>query len=223
MRSRLVRLALGIVACVITASVVPAADALPPTELVGGGKVIPLKNAAMITKTNVGYRYRAGQQDSHLVVTKVGRRLHFKDSGTARLRSLPGSCREQRAAKGIAASCRVPAKYGVSRPMFVEVWPRLGDDYVNGSTLSAAFRLWALVDAGRDTVYGGAGADFVNGAHDADKVRGGAGNDWIRTGNGRDTVRGDAGADKIACGDGADNAWLDRADRHSKCEAARRG
>ncbi len=259
MRPPFLRLALGTVACAVATSVVPIAHALPPTELLGeGGPVTPLKNAAMVTKTKVGYRYQAGQQNSHLVVTKRGNRLHFRDTGTAKLRSLAGSCRKERASRGIAVSCRVPAKYGRSHPMFVEVWPRLGNDFVDGSRLSSAFRLWALVDAGHDTVLGGAGNDFVNGASGRDTVRGGGGNDWIRTGKGRDRawggsgndkivgqngadklrggkgndrvgggggrdrLWGNAGADTIACGAGADKAWFDRADRLSRCEAARR-
>ena len=53
-----------------------AAQAVGPTWpytkiLNGQGKFIPLPDAAMITRTKHGYLYRAGQQDSHLVITRV--------------------------------------------------------------------------------------------------------------------------------------------------------
>lgn len=201
------RLAVVVVACVATTASVSPSQALPPTELLGGGDVIPLKNAAMITKTDVGYRYRAGQQDSSLVVTLVDGRLHFADSGTAELRRFPNACRAEQVSVGIAASCKVPARYGEANPMFLEVWPRLGDDVVDGSALTAAFRLWVLADAGRDRVLGGAGDDFVNGAQDDDWASGGAGDDWIRTGIGRDEIWGDAGDDRLVGADGADKVY----------------
>jgi hypothetical protein len=202
---RSLRLALVLAAVVATTTLASTAHADPPTELMGdGGEPIPLKNAAMITKTGVGYRYQAGQQDSHLVVTQVGRRVRFVDTGTAELRRIPGSCRRERVRVGIAASCRVAARFTEADPMFLEIWPRLGNDVIDGSALPASYRLWALVDAGNDTVYGGAGDDFVNGAQNNDKAWGGAGDDWIRTGIGRDRIWGGAGDDKLAGVDGAD-------------------
>jgi hypothetical protein len=177
---------------------------LPPTALMGDGKEIPLKNAAMITKTKYGYRYRAGQQDSHLVVTQPVGRIRFVDTGTRKLRHLPSSCHRLRVRGGIGASCPMPARYDRRHPMFLEVWPRLGNDYIDGSTLSRAIRLWALADAGSDRVYGGAGDDFVNGAQGNDRAHGGAGNDWIRTGIGRDRLWGGGGKDRLVGVDGAD-------------------
>jgi serralysin len=202
---RTVRFALALAACAATTSIATAAHADPVTELLGGnGPVIPLKDAAMVVKTDVGYRYQAGQQNSHLVVTQVGNRLHFADTGTARLKKFPASCRKEPARRGIALSCKVPAQYSTSKPMFLEIWPRLGHDFVDGSTLSATFRMWVLADAGRDRVFTGAGDDFVNGAQDADKVRGGAGDDWLRMGDSNDKVWGGNGDDKLLGLDGAD-------------------
>ncbi|HZJ05934.1 MAG TPA: calcium-binding protein [Nocardioidaceae bacterium] len=173
-------------------------QALPPTELTGdGGPVTPLKNAAMITKTDVGYRYIAGQQNSRLTITTVDGKLRYVDKGTRELRKIPKSCSRQAVSKGISALCNIPAKFGGGNKMFLEVWPRLGDDFVDGSTLTATFRLWVLGDRGDDTVLGGDGDDFVNGAQDNDKAWGGAGDDWIRTGKGNDKLWGGAGDDKL--------------------------
>jgi Ca2+-binding RTX toxin-like protein len=101
--------------------------------------------------------------------------------------------------------------------MFLEVWPRLGHDFVDGSTLPATLRLWVLADAGNDTVYGGAGDDFVNGAHDTDRVWGGAGNDWVRGGSGNDRLYGGTGNDRLLGQDGADvvrgGAGVDRVEQ----------
>jgi serralysin len=202
---RTIRFALLLVASAAMISLAPASQALPVTELMGGnGPVIPLVDSAMVTKTGVGYRYQAGQQDSHLVVTQRGNRVHFADTGTAKLKKIAGTCRKEPAARGIAVSCEIPAQYGGSHPMFLEIWPRLGDDYVDGRSLSSTFRMWVLADAGRDRVFTGAGDDFVNGAQDADKVRGGAGNDWLRMGDSVDKIWGGNGHDKLLGLDGAD-------------------
>ena len=219
---------LAVVAACVAASLPAASQAVPPTEITGkGGPVVPLKNAAMIVKRDTGYRYIAGQQDSHLTVSKVNGKVRYRDTGTRELRKIPGSCNRQRVAKGIAAVCSIPAKFGGNHKMFLEVWPRLGNDFVSGSDLPAMFRLWTLADRGRDTVIGGAGNDFVNGAQDADKARGGAGRDWIRTGlgndrisgglgndqlvgvDGSDVIRGGAGDDRVGGGPGGDELWAD--------------
>ena len=177
----------------------------PPTELLGDGPTpIPLKNKAMIKETNGGFRYIAGQQDSHLTVTLLDGTLRLEDTGTVEWREIPPSCQRQPAAVGIAATCTVPAGYDDAHPMYVEVWPRLGNDYVDGRTLPAMVKFWVLADAGRDTVYAGSGDDFVNGAQDADRVRGGAGNDWLRTGIGNDRLWGDTGDDRMVAQDGND-------------------
>ena len=38
-------------------------------------------------------------------------------------------------ANGVAATCRMPSHATTSTPMLLEVWPRLGDDYLDASTL----------------------------------------------------------------------------------------
>lgn len=198
-------------------SLVPsAAQALPPTELMGDrGPVIPLKDGAMLTRSDWGYRYRAGQQDSNLTVTYDDGRLLYVDTGTKELRKLAGSCRRVDVDRGIAASCKIPDKFSGDKKMFLEIWPRLGDDTVDAHTLGSKFRLWALMDDGKDTVYAGAGDDFVNGAMGVDKIVGGTGDDWLRAGTENDDVWGGDGNDKIVGGDQADaihggsgNDWL---------------
>ncbi len=203
---RSVHLTLVLAATVAATALAGPSQALPLTALLPEhGPVIPLKNAAMIVKTDIGYRYMAGQQDSRLVVTESQGRLHFVDTGTSELRSLPAKpCRVEPAEVGIAASCRVQKRFGHGNPMFLEIWPRLGDDYVDGSSLSAAYRLWVLADAGNDTVFGGAGDDFINGAQGDDEASGGAGDDWIRTGIGDDALWGGSGNDKLVGVAGAD-------------------
>ncbi|MEJ7743256.1 MAG: hypothetical protein WKF73_12305 [Nocardioidaceae bacterium] len=157
-----------------------------PYEKVLNGQhpVIPLKNQAMITRTEHGYLYRAGQQDSHFVITRVESGLRFRDSGTWEWKSIPDGCRREQVAVGVAAVCPVPSSIGLSNPMLLEVWPRLGDDFVDGSTLPGPFQMAVLADAGRDVVLLGAGHDFVNGAMDNDVVRGGG----ATTGSGRESA-----------------------------------
>ncbi|MGH3361912.1 MAG: calcium-binding protein, partial [Nocardioides sp.] len=184
-------------------AVSPAAAYQPPTALLGdGGTPIPLKNAAMIVMTEGGFRYIAGQQNSHLTATMADGKLRLEDTGTEELRDIPRRCQRQTVRDGIAALCTIPARFVDT--MYLEVWPRLGNDFVDGSTLPSMVRFWVLADAGFDTVYGGAGDDFVNGAQDDDKVWGGAGDDWIRTGIGNDELWGDSGDDKLVGTDGHD-------------------
>jgi serralysin len=212
------------------------------TELLGRNPHLAMKNAARILKTECGYRYRAGQQDSHLVITQVGDKLRFADRGTDRIDTLPAQCKEIKGVRGIAAKCPIP--YGISEDnrLLVEVWPRLGDDFVDGSTLSAEFSMTVLGDGGDDTALLGSGPDFFNGASGKDRVRGGAGDDWIRTGDHRDRVKGGPGrdhitggygtdtavggegADRIYCGGGRDRAVRDRGDLIVfKCESITSG
>ncbi len=167
------------------------------------GPVEPMKNQAKIIVTKYGYRLTAGQQNSHLTVTRVNGRLRFHDSGTRSWKSLPVACKAQRAT-GVAAVCRVPASTSAGNPTLLEFHPRLGHDYVDGRTLPATFEMAVLADAGRDTVFTGHGNDFINGAHDPDRAYGGAGNDWIRGGSGNDRIGGGAGRDYIVGQDGRD-------------------
>ncbi len=203
------RLLLALIALVLPLVAVLPADAYGPkcsydTVLNGQYKLIPLKNQAMITRERCGYRFRAGQQDSHLVVTVVDDGLRFHDTGTRGWKSIPKACRRAAAARGVAAVCPVPRDTSRRHPMLLEIWPRLGDDYVNTSDLPRRFQVAALVDAGRDVVRLGAGHDFVNGAFDTDRVSGGGGSDWIRTGEGSEVLQGGPGNDRVVAGDGRD-------------------
>jgi serralysin len=180
----------------------PYGPSVPYTQILNGQfTFVPLPDAALVERTQYGYVYKAGQQDSHLVVTEVPEGLRFHDSGTLKFASLPASCRRQAVAVGVAAVCAVPTTVTTGNHMLVEVWPRLGDDYVDASSLSARFDVSVLADAGVDVVMTGAGNDFVNGAFDRDRVYGGAGNDWIRTGTGDDVLLGEAGNDKLVGSD----------------------
>ena len=168
------------------------------TELMVPGPAEPLVDQASLDRTDLGYRFRAGQQDSHLTVTVTSRgRLRFVDTGTKRFKDLAGTCKRRRPAVGIEAVCPIPAGITSRRPLLVEVWPRLGNDYVDTSSLPATFAVTVLGDEGRETVTFGAGWDFFNGHKGRDVVSGGAGNDWIRPGLDNDLIHGDAGDDQI--------------------------
>ena len=164
----------------------------------GDANVHDIKDKALIRMSKYGPIYIAGQQNSHLTITHVTSRnaLRFRDTGTKRLISLPNSCHREAVGKGVSALCRIPARFN-GRKMFVQVWPRLGNDYVDGRTLGHRFRLWVLADAGRDVIHGGAGNDFTNGAKDGDHIWGGPGNDFLRSGPGADRVYGGPGHDKV--------------------------
>lgn len=174
------------------------ADYSPPLVLWSGDSGAGfLVNAAVLNRTDGGYRWIAGKQDTHLTVTQLADgRLLFVDTGTQELRDIPATCARKAVSKGVAAVCRIPTAFQAT-DMFLEVWPRLGNDFVDTSTLPAKFRTYALVDWGNDTVHLGAGDDFVNGAKGLDRISGGGGDDWIRTGPGNDVVWGDDGNDKL--------------------------
>ncbi len=175
------------------------------TELVGQfGEPIPLKNAAMITRTELGYLYRAGQQDGHLVVSPVDGGLRFRDTGTQRFEKLARACRPRKVKVGVAAVCRMPTGATEALPLLVEVWPRLGDDFTDASRLPPTVAVTVLGDEGHDVALLGAGPDFFNGHSGRDRVRGGDGNDWIRAGLGRDRVYGGPGDDRLIGMDGPD-------------------
>jgi Ca2+-binding RTX toxin-like protein len=181
------------------------------TELMGQfGTPIPLKNMALLTVTDHGYLYRAGQQNSHLTITLTDAGIQFVDTGTARWKqAVPTVCTQLTEAKGIGAVCPVPSSVSASQPLLVEVWPRLGDDYVDGHTLPDTVAMTVLADAGNDTALLGAGPDFFNGHSGHDVVYGGAGNDWIRSGLDADTVHAGAGNDKVVGQEGADTIYGD--------------
>ncbi len=201
-----------------TGATTPDPEYGPPyqytTELMGQfGTPIPLKNMALLTRTQHGYLYRAGQQNSHLTITLTDAGLQLVDTGTAKWkRAVPGVCHQLTVAKGIGVVCPVPATVSASQPLLMEVWPRLGDDYVDGSTLPDTVAMTVLADAGNDTALLGAGPDFFNGYTGHDVVVGGAGNDWIRSGPGADTVRAGAGNDKVVGQSGADTIYGNEGD-----------
>jgi serralysin len=159
------------------------------------GPVEPMKNQAKITRTRYGYRITAGQQNSHMTIRAVHRRLRIADTGTRQWKSLARACAAVRVPVGVAATCRVPASTRPANRTLLEVHPRLGNDYINGRGLPAVFEMAVLADRGRDAVYAGSGNDFINAAQDADRVRGGAGNDWMRGGEAGDVMDGDSGRD----------------------------
>lgn len=219
MLRRTVRLGLGVlIAAAVTTSTVGSQVAAhagptagPPydfrTEIISNFVVVPLKNAARILRSEHGYVYEAGKQDSHLVMRRVKGGVRFADTGTARFTQLPRACRERNVRVGVAAVCRIPAGVSVSRPLLVEVWPRLGDDFVDSTRLPATVAMSVLGDAGNDVVRFGAGPDFFNGAFGHDRASGGAGNDWIRTGLDNDTIHGGPGDDYLIGVDGADTIY----------------
>lgn len=204
----------------LTAGTAHAED-LPRTELLADyGPVVAMKDQAVIVKNKWGYRYKAGQQDSRLTIRLVDGKLRYADTGTKQLRRIPDTCVRQKARVGIAALCKIPPRFAEGR-MFLEVWPRLGNDYVDGSSLPAKFRMWVLADAGFDVVRTGAGDDFVNGAQDRDRVWGGAGNDWLRSGIGNDLVYGQDGNDRIVSQDGADTVYTGGGKDRAECGTGR--
>lgn len=195
------------------AAVIPAQAATPPhapdrVSAAAAGTAVPIaaryERWATISKTKKGYYYDAGQQDSHLVLTRVNGGVRYADTHTDVLRSKPNACHKKRARVGIVVVCRVPGTVNARHPMTLRIFTRLGGDYIDSSKLSAAFELYMLADAGFDIVRAGAGDDFVNGAKGGDRMRGGAGNDWIRTGEGDDTISGGAGRDQLVGVDGRD-------------------
>jgi serralysin len=186
-------------------------DAGPPysftTELMGEGRFIPLKDVAMLTRTKHGWLFRTGQQDSHLVMTQVKGGLRFADTGTKSFKRLARACRRQKVRAGIAAVCPVPGSITTRRPLLVEVWPRLGNDFTDGSSLPATFALAVLGDEGNDATRLGAGPDFFNGHSGRDRVLGGSGKDWIRAGSGNDPVWGGSGNDYLVGMGGRDDMY----------------
>jgi serralysin len=195
------------------------------TELMGEYASVSIKDQAILVRTKLGYRIWTGQQDSHLVLKLVDGGLLFRDTGTKSFKKLTPKCQRQRVKVGIAAVSRVPRDITKRRPLLVENWPRLGNDFMDASTLPATFAVTMLSDEGNDTGRFGAGPDFFNGHMGRDRVWGGAGNDWIRAGSGndsfdggpgnddlvamqgRDRVRGGVGDDRVGGSDGNDRLW----------------
>jgi Ca2+-binding RTX toxin-like protein len=177
------------------------ADAGPPysytTVLNGQFAFTPLKNAAMIRKSDHGYIWYSGQQDGNLTVTKDGDALRFHDKTADRFEELGAGCRKVNVDKGVGAVCNLPNDITERQPLLLEIWPRLGHDYTDGSTLPATIAMTVLGDDGDDVAHFGAGPDFFNGAKGKDRVTGGGGNDWLRTGDHNDRIRGGSGNDYL--------------------------
>jgi len=189
-------LALAAGAAVTSVAATSLAHAEPPTYI-NHGVTTYLVNAAMIEKNDYGYRFTAGKHDSDLTISMQDGKLRYVDTGTAELRKIPKSCTRLSVPQGVGALCKIPAKWAGSKQMYLEVHPRLGNDDVDASTLPAKFRLWFLGDAGNDTMRGGAGDDFCNGAADTDRCWGGDGDDWLRSGIDNDFLYGEDGNDKL--------------------------
>ena len=153
---------------------------------------------ALILRTDYGYRFISGAQDAQLRVKVVNGRLRFRDPGVRSWKSVPGACKRLRVSPGSAASCSIPDTASTANPLLLEIRPRLGNDRVDGRGLPARFDMAVLADAGRDTLFGGRGDDYLGGATDRDRSYGGAGKDWIRGGDARDRLRGGLGGDWIA-------------------------
>ena len=165
----------------------------------GDAGVNGIGGTGILRMSRFGLIYIAGQQHSRLTVTFVEEKnaLRFRDTGGTHRVKLTKGCSREKVRRGISALCVIPKRFDRQKS-FVQVWPRLGNDYVDGRTLPARFRLWVLADAGRDVVYGGDGADFVNGAKDGDRIFGGKGNDWLRGGPGANHIVGGAGKDRVS-------------------------
>jgi len=171
----------------------PFDDSIMPDD----GPQPSVRHQAKIVRTAYGYRLIAAEQNSHLRVKVMNGRLRFRDTRVGSWKSLPPMCNRVRVSPGVAASCRIPDSTSAANPTLLEIRPRLGNDYVDGRGLPATFEMAVLADAGRDTLFGGRGNDYLGGATDNDRSYGGAGRDWIRGGDGRDRLRGGADSDWI--------------------------
>lgn len=156
-----------------------------------------VRDQALIIRTRYGYRLIAAAQNSHLRLKVMNGRLRFRDTRVRSWKSLPSMCTRLRVSPGVAASCRIPDSTGTANPLLLEIRPRLGNDHVDGRGLPASFEMAVLADAGRDTLFGGRGNDYLGGAMGRDRALGGAGRDWIRGGDGRDRLWGGRHGDAI--------------------------
>ena len=162
----------------------------PVTELTGQYDLPRTeKREDLISVSKYGLRFVGGGAGNRLTVTEVGDQVRYVDRAATPLEEpAVGVPPRSRCPQGIGAQCRVPAKFKDGR-MFLEIYPRLGNDRIDGHTLSGRHRMWVLADAGNDQVSMGAGSDFANGAFDDDTISGGGGDDWIRAGNGHQPRR----------------------------------
>lgn len=182
----------------------PGAAAATTASALAGPRTPHFERWATISRTSKGYYYDAGQQHTRLVVTEVRGGVRFADTRTDVLRSKPDSCDRKRAKVGTVVVCRVAKSVDARNPMQIKVFTRLGNDNVDTSALSAAFKLYMLCDAGREIIHAGAGNDWVNGARNRDQIWGGEGNDHIQTGLGDDSAWGGPGNDSLIGGPNRD-------------------
>lgn len=188
-----------------TSPYVGTGPARPYVQQIPIGGVVPLKNQAMINRTDHGLLFRGGQQNNDLTITQAGDKLRFVDTATLSWKYLDPACSPVSVPKGIGAVCSIAPKFTPDAlPMLIEVWPRLGNDSVDSRTLPALYDLSFLGDRGDDTAFTGDGDDFVNGAQENDRASGGAGRDWIRGNIGDDWIDGGADADHLVGVDGND-------------------
>lgn len=176
----------------------------PFVQSINIGGVVPLKNQAMVNRTDEGLLFRGGQQHNNTIITQSNGQVRFVDTGTASWKYLDPSCTKITVPQGVGATCTIASKFADSAPMLIEVWPRLGNDTVDSSALSDRFEISFLGDRGDDVARTGDGADFVNGAQDNDRASGGAGRDWLRTNIGDDWIDGGADGDYLVGVDGQD-------------------
>jgi hypothetical protein len=166
----------------------------------------PSPRWAEITRIDGGFRYLASKYDSNLSITRSGDRVVFHDRGMRRFREdLPAGCRRVTVARGIAASCRIPATVTAVDPLELTIVPLAGHDRVDASTLSAIFRLILRAGDGDDTATSGAGDDQLDGGLGVDQLTSGTGDDLIRVGPGHDIGDGGVGEDRLVGTDGADH------------------
>lgn len=189
----------------VPASAKPSASAdRPAAQTQVAAAEAAIVRPASLTRVKGGYYYSAWGTDNRLTVKRVEGGLRFRDPRAVRWQRLARACEKQRVRRGVAAICRVPRWVTPSDPLTIEMELRLGDDYVDTTTLGPEFRASVLADAGREEIRLGAGDDFVNGAFDRDRVWGGPGNDFLRTGGGADVAYGGLGRDRLVGGERGD-------------------
>ncbi len=194
--------------CRAAVSLVTALALVAPfggTGVAVAGDRAPSPRWAEISRVDGELRYVASRHDNKVSITRVGDRVVFRDPAARRFRkALPTGCRQITAAKGIAASCRIPAAATGANPLVLEISPQGGNDRVDGSSLGPEIALHVHPDAGDDTVLGGAADDQLSGAVGLDNVTGGEGDDTIILGDGNDIASGGPGEDRVVGGGGND-------------------
>ena len=195
-----------------TAALVAAGlTAAPPAQARPAQRSVPvaessaaLARPATLKRVKGGYYYGVWGQNNHVTVTLVDAGLKFRDPRPVRWEKLAKVCQKKRVRHGVKAICPVPGWVTPATPLVIDFEMRLGDDFVDTSTLPAEFQASVLADAGRDEVHTGAGNDFVNGAFDHDEIWSGDGDDLVRSGESSDLVFGEAGKDRLVGGEVGD-------------------